>query len=105
MISENLLPMNYTQYCHQGLKLKKKKNVIIPRVDDVVYEHTPDAIGEELRKNNSWIGESVFKFPKSPTVKLSFTQTQLSKNCTEVGLKALTSVSLYMRSNLKPTFL
>ncbi len=86
---KNLLHMNYTQYCHQSLKLKK--SVIIPRVDDVIYERSLDDIGEEIMRMNSWIGdelESTFKFPKSPTLKLTFTETQLAKMCTEVGLKA-----------------
>ncbi len=60
-------------------------------MDDVIYERSLDDVGEEITKINSWIRdelESVFKFPKSNTIKLTFTQTQLAKKCTEVGLKA-----------------
>ncbi len=73
-------------------ELRAKKSVIIPRVDDVVYEKNTVDIGEELIRHNSWIGEDdledVYKFPNSPTLKLTFTQTTLAKKCTEQGLKA-----------------
>ncbi len=73
-------------------ELNAKKSVIIPRVDDVVYEKNIVDSGEELIRQNSWIGEDkiedVYKFPNSPTLKLTFTQTTLAKKCTEQGLKA-----------------
>ena len=62
--------------------LKAKKSVIIPRVDDLIYEWSNVDIGEELKRQNSWIGEeleAVYKFPNSPTIKLTFTQTKLAK--------------------------
>ncbi len=37
-----------------------------------------------------WIGDeldSVYKFPNSNTIKVTFTQSTLAKRCTEVGLK------------------
>ncbi len=37
-------------------ELKAKKSVIIPRVDDVIYEKKTVDIGEELVRQNSWIG-------------------------------------------------
>ncbi len=72
--------------------LKAKKSVIIPRVDDLIYDNDILDIGEELLKHNTWIGNedlcSVYKFPNSSTIKLTFTQTTLAKRCTERGLKA-----------------
>ncbi len=82
--------MSYTQYCRQP-ELKAKKRVIIPRVDDVIYERSSDDSGEEIIRMNSWTGdelESAFKFSKSPTIQPTFIQTQLAKKCTEAGLKA-----------------
>ncbi len=45
----------------------------------------------ELQKQNPWIGEEIvdiYKFPKSPTLKITFSQTTLALKCTEKGLKA-----------------
>ncbi len=73
-------------------ELKERKSVINPWVDDTIYEKESLVIGEELLKHNTWLGEddlvAVYKFPKTPTIKLTFTQTTLAKKCTETGLKA-----------------
>ena len=72
-------------------ELRAKKSVIIPRTDDLIYEWSPDNIKEEIIKNNLWIGddlETVYKFPNSSTLKLTFTQTKHAKKCTEKGIKA-----------------
>ncbi len=72
-------------------ELRVKKSVIIPRVDDLIYDRDTVDIGEELQNHNSSIGEeigSIFKFPKSPTIKITFSQTILAQKCTERGLKA-----------------
>ncbi len=77
-------------------ELKAQKSVIIPRVDELIYEWNIVETGEELLGNNTWIGEeleNVYKFPNSPTIKLTFTQTKLAKKCTETGLKAF-SISI-----------
>ncbi|RUM28021.1 MAG: hypothetical protein DSY42_09145 [Aquifex sp.] len=72
-------------------ELKVKKSVILPRVDDIIYEKHIIDIGEELQKQNPWIGEEIvdiYKFPKSPTLKITFSQTTLALKCTEKGIKA-----------------
>lgn len=74
-------------------EMKAKKSIIIPRVDDVIYEKNVVDIGEELTRENTWIGgiqeiEDVYKFPNSPTLKVTFLQTTIAKKCTEKGLKA-----------------
>ena len=72
-------------------ELRAKKSVIITRVDDVIYEHDSLAIGEELVAKNLWIGEeieSVYKFPNTSTLKLTFSHTAVAKKCTGAGLKA-----------------
>ena len=73
-------------------QLRAKKSVINPRVDDVIYEKNIADIGEEIAKKNEWICEeeieNVYKFSDSPTINLTFTQTNVAKKCTESGLKA-----------------
>ncbi len=72
-------------------ELKAQKSVIIPRVDELIYDWSIIEIGEEFLRKNTWIGEeleNVYKFPNSPTIKLTFTQTKLARKCTEIGLKA-----------------
>lgn len=72
-------------------ELTANKSVIFPRVDDLIYEWSTVEIGEELKRQNSWMGEElegVYKFPNSPIIKLTFTQTIFAKKYTEIGLKA-----------------
>ncbi len=72
--------------------LKARKSAIIPRVDNLIYENQATEIEEELLRENDWIQEgeieSVYKFPNSPTLKITFTMTILAKKSTEKGLKA-----------------
>ncbi len=73
-------------------ELKVKKSVIIPRIEDVIYENNTSDIGEELKKHNTWIGEDgitdIYKFPNSLTLKITFTKTSLAEKCLEKGIKA-----------------
>ncbi len=72
-------------------EIKVKKSVIVTRVDEHIYHRDVEAIKEELGKSNNWIGENVdtiFKFPNSNTVKITFTQTALAKKCTQNGFLA-----------------
>ncbi len=72
-------------------ELKTKKSIIITRVDDAIDEYGENQMKEEFKDKNTWIGDdldSIFRFPDSNTIKLTFTKTQLAKKCTEVGLKA-----------------
>ena len=73
-------------------ELKVKKSVILPRVEDIIYgKHIID-IGEELQKHNLWIETDsivdIYKFPKSPSLKITFSQTALAQKCMASGLKA-----------------
>ena len=73
-------------------ELRAKKSIIIPRVDDVIYEKNLPDIGEEIARENEWITlediENIYKFPNSPTLKVTFYSALLAKKCTEKGLKA-----------------
>ena len=71
--------------------LKVKKSVIASRLDDLIYERSEEEIFNELSSQNQWIGDdldSIFKFPNSNTIKITFTQTSQAKKCTEKGLLA-----------------
>lgn len=70
--------------------LKVKKSIIITRVDEHIYERGEEII-DELFIHIAWIGDeiqSVYKFPNSPTLKVTFTQAAYAKLCTERGLRA-----------------
>ncbi len=72
-------------------ELKCKKSVIITRVDEIIYEKTTEEIEEELALQNTWVGDeidSVYKFPLSQTIKVTFNQTTIAKKCTDNGLLA-----------------
>ncbi len=72
-------------------ELRVKKSVILSRVNEIIHEKHVIDIGEELQKQIPWIGEEIvdiYKFPKSTTLKITFSQTTLALECTEKGLKA-----------------
>ncbi len=73
-------------------ELKVKKSIILTRVEDIIYEKHILDIGEEIVKHNTWLDENsitdVYKFPNSPTIKITFTQTNLAQKCIGSGLKA-----------------
>ena len=72
-------------------ELRAKKSVIIPGVEDVIWEYNDEGIMAEIETRNTWIRdelESVYKFPNTQTLKLTFTQTSYPKKCSETGIKA-----------------
>ncbi len=57
----------------------------------MIYDWGEAEIKDELIQKNNWIQEdldSIFKFPNSSTIKITFSQTALAKKCTEKGLRA-----------------
>lgn len=88
-------------------ELRVKRSVIASRLNDLIYERNEDEIKTELIKCNSWIGEdidSVFKFPNSSTIKITFSQTILAEKCTEKGLLAF-SLSIPAYNIKQETFI
>ncbi len=87
-IKENLEKVDFSPILPPELKVKK--SVIATSLDDLIYERDEDQIKEELIKSNDWIEDvdSVYKFPKSSTIKITFTQTALAKKCTQIGFLA-----------------
>ena len=57
----------------------------------MIYERKEEEIIDELVAKNTWIGDnldSVYKFPNSSTLKITFSLTALAKKCTEQGIRA-----------------
>ncbi len=72
-------------------ELKVKKSVILTRLDDLIYDREEGEIIDEIVQHNSWVEDNIdtiYKFPNSATIKVTFTQTSLAKRCTEKGLLA-----------------
>ena len=73
-------------------EIRAKKSIIIPRTDEIIYEKNVVEIGEEIARKNEWLNlediQNIYKFPNSPTIKVTFHSSLLAKKCTEKGLKA-----------------
>ncbi len=70
-------------------ELKAKRSVILFRVDDIIYNKDEQDIKEEIHGNNYWAAsevETIFKFPKSNTLKVTFHQTRLAQKAKDTGL-------------------
>ena len=67
-------------------ELRAHRTVICSGLDELVYEHTTDEIAAEVEAQHEWPVESVFKFPRSPTVKITFTDGDMAKKALVEGL-------------------
>ena len=70
-------------------ELKAKRSIILFRVDDIIYNNEEDEIKEEIERRNGWAKEgveSVYKFPRSHTMKVTFHQTKTALKAAEAGL-------------------
>jgi len=73
----------------QPPELRAKKSVLIFNVDDIILDNTTEEIKDELLTSNPWITcsiENIYKFPRSPIMKVTFSQTSISSKCTESGI-------------------
>ncbi len=82
-------------HCYTAImppELRVKKSIIIPRADEIIYKKNTEARREEILRHNYWIGEEndieIYKFPRTSTIKLTFTQTILAEKCLHTGVKA-----------------
>lgn len=68
---------------------KAKRTVILTRLDEYIYRNDEDTLKDEMIDNNTWIEEGdiaeVFRFPNSPTVKVTFSNSTKAKQATEKG--------------------
>ena len=73
-------------------ELKARRSVIIFKVDPHIYNNSESDITRELQTHNEWIQDgidTVFKFPNSKTIKITFTQAIYASKAQEHGLKLL----------------
>lgn len=71
-------------------ELKAKRTTIITRLDNHIYNNTPEDIKNEIINQNSWLSEDdieeIYKFPNSNTIKIIFLQTSAAKKAQTNGL-------------------
>lgn len=70
--------------------LQSQRSVMIFNVDQYIYDHHEADMEQEITEKNRFTqGEinTLFKFPKSRTIKITFNKTQIAKKTTEVGLR------------------
>lgn len=71
-------------------ELKAKRSVIAFNLNSHIYNNNEDEMKEEIIAHNQWIGENidtVFKFPNSRNIKITFTQAIYAIKAQEKGLK------------------
>ncbi len=95
-VKTNLEGKGFNPLMPAALRVKKS---VIARVGSVIYDHEEEEIKDELITKNNWLQDdldSIFKFPNSSTLKVTFSQTILAKKCTGNGLKAFNiSIPIY----------
>ena len=77
-------------------ELKANRSIIITSVDNHIYDNNEEDIIYEIYEKNLWTQnniESLFKFPNSKTIKITFNDTSLPKKALTNGLR-LFSMSL-----------
>ncbi|MPC26188.1 hypothetical protein E2C01_019322 [Portunus trituberculatus] len=66
-------------------ELKASRSIIITNVDNHINNNNEDDITHELYMNNSWVNSnitSIFKFPNSRAMKITFNESCLAKKST-----------------------
>lgn len=68
-------------------ELRAQRTVICHGLDELVYEHSPEEIAVEVEQKHDWAkAEDVFKFPRSSTCKITFTDSNMAKKALLEGL-------------------
>ena len=71
-------------------ELKASRSVIITSTDNHIYRNNEADILEEIYNNNTWTKnniDSIFKFPNSRTIKITFRETSFAKKAQTDGLR------------------
>ncbi len=71
-------------------ELKASRSVIIPSTENHIYKNNEADILEEIYQNNTWTTnsiDSIFKFPNSRTLKITFKETSYAKKAQTDGLR------------------
>ncbi len=68
-------------------ELRAQRTVICSGLDELICEHTAEEIAAEVESQHDWAAvEGVFKFPRSPTVKITFTRADMATKALTEGL-------------------
>ena len=70
-------------------EVRARKTILMFRLDDYVYQNNENDIAKELMDKNSWAKdevETLFKFPRSNTIKVTFQQTKTAIKTLDTGL-------------------
>ncbi|KAK8373767.1 hypothetical protein O3P69_011696 [Scylla paramamosain] len=68
-------------------ELRAQRTVICSGLDELIYEHTAEEIADEVGSQHDWAAvEGVFKFPRSPTMKITFTRADMATKALTEGL-------------------
>lgn len=69
-------------------QLKANRSIKAFRVDSYIYNHTEDAIIQELTEKNEWVGNitQLYKFPNSNILKITFDESSKALKAQETGL-------------------
>lgn len=67
--------------------LQAKRSLIVKRVDDCIYTQSEIAVKAELLRSNPWMFiSSIFKFPNSKTIKVTFNSQDLVRRALSQGI-------------------
>ncbi len=68
-------------------ELKSRRTVVCLRLDELVYDNSPEDIKEDIESRQSWAKVvEIFKFPRSKTIKITFTTSDMARKAKEHGL-------------------
>lgn len=68
-------------------ELKAQRTVIFHRMDDIIHLSRPQDIQVELMREQTWAKVTeVYVFPKSPTIKVTFTTSEMARKAVTGGL-------------------
>lgn len=68
-------------------ELKTRRSVVCFRLDELIYDNTPEEIKTEVERTQSWVKvQDVYKFPNARTVKLTFTTSDMARKARDSGL-------------------
>ncbi|KAK8406389.1 hypothetical protein O3P69_007226 [Scylla paramamosain] len=68
-------------------ELRAQRTVICTGLDDLIYEHSPEEIVAEVGAQHNWaVAESVFKFPRSTTIKITFKDGDMARKAISEGI-------------------
>ncbi len=71
-------------------ELRAKRSVIVFNVDPHIFNNEEQEIQDELQEHNEWVKNnlsSIYKFPNSKTLKITFSQAATALKALDTGLK------------------